>query len=61
MLPAVRFLQKLIVYRPKSRIAALYAKLRALEREVAAAPRRRRMIAHYVAALDAIEDEVTDA
>ena len=60
MLPAMRFLPELIAYRPKSRIAALYAKLLALEREIVATPDGDQ-IPHYVQRLDAIEDEVTDA
>jgi hypothetical protein len=35
LLPTIRFLPDIIAYRPRARIAALYAKLRALEHEIA--------------------------
>ena len=60
LVPALRFLPDLIAYKPKSRIASLYAKLRALEREIATT-RDPERIPEYLERLDAIEAEVTDA
>jgi TRAP transporter TAXI family solute receptor len=60
LLPTIRFLPDLIAYKPKARIAALYAKLRAIEREIAST-RDVARIPEYVERLDAIEAEVTDA
>ena len=61
LVPALRFLPELIAYKPKSRIAALYAKLRALEHEMMASTRDVARIPEYVEQLDAIEAEVTAA
>jgi TRAP transporter TAXI family solute receptor len=58
LIPAVRFLPDLYAYRPKSKIAALYEKLRALEREIGVDLDETR-VAGYVARLDEIEAEVT--
>ena len=60
LLPTIRFLPDIIAYKPRARIAALYAKLRALEREIAST-RDVARIPEYVERLDAIEAEVTDA
>ena len=60
LLPTIRFLPDLIAYKPRARIAALYAKLRALEREIAST-RDVARIPEYVERLDAIEAEVTNA
>lgn len=60
LVPTLRFLPDLIAYKPKSRIAGLYAKLRALESEIALT-RDVARIPEYVDRLDAIEGEVTDA
>jgi TRAP transporter TAXI family solute receptor len=57
LIPAVRFLPDLYAYRPKSKIAALYEKLRTLEREIGADPDVAR-VAGYLARLDEIEAEV---
>ncbi len=59
LLPAVRFLPNLYAYRPRARIAALYEKLRTLERDVAATPDPA-LVADYVARLDRIEAEVIE-
>ena len=61
LVPALRFLPELIAYKPRSRIAALYAKLRALEHEMMASTRDVARIPEYVEQLDAIEAEVTAA
>jgi TRAP transporter TAXI family solute receptor len=60
LLPTIRFLPDLIAYKPKARIAALYAKLRALEHEIAST-RDVARVPEYVERLDAIEAEVIDA
>ncbi len=60
LVPALRFLPNLISYRPRSRIAALYAKLSALEHEIVSAGDPAR-VQDYVERLDAIESEVTGA
>ncbi|MET0204139.1 MAG: TAXI family TRAP transporter solute-binding subunit [Casimicrobiaceae bacterium] len=59
LLPTIRFLPDIIAYRPRARIAALYAKLRALEHEIAST-RDVARIPEYVERLDAIEAEVTN-
>jgi hypothetical protein len=58
VVPALRFLPDLLAYKPRSRIAALYGKLRALEGEVATA-RDATQVHAYLARLDEIEGEVT--
>ena len=55
----MRFLPDIIAYRPRARIAALYAKLRGLEHEIAST-RDVARIPEYVERLDAIEAEVTN-
>jgi len=59
LLPALRFLPDIYAYKPKARIAALYEKLRNLERDVAATPDPA-LVADYVARLDRIEAEVIE-
>jgi TRAP transporter TAXI family solute receptor len=59
LIPALRFLPGLLAYKPKARIAALYAKLSAIEREIADTGDVER-VPEYLERLDAIEAEVTD-
>jgi len=58
LVPALRFLPDLLAYKPRSRIAHLYGRLRALESEMAAA-RDASQVSAFVARLDEIESEVT--
>lgn len=59
LLPTLRFLPDIYAYKPKARIAALYEKLRTLERDVAATPDPA-LVADYIARLDRIEAEVIE-
>jgi TRAP transporter TAXI family solute receptor len=59
LLPTLRFLPDLYTYQPRARIAALYEKLRTLERDVVATPDPA-LVADYVARLDRIEAEVIE-
>ena len=59
LLPTMRFLPDLYAYRPRARIAALYEKLRTLERDVAATPDPA-LVTDYIARLDRIEADVIE-